>query len=181
MFDKDWGKKTVIVPPPCYQSNQFQLIMRREGRAMSTFRYAVPDCIKDQCEQVKYSRWLQRKAMTHARRDRKRNMACTIARYKAEIHAAVCASGHLDFYTGESLDWSLVGTYDNESSKVGRTQYRKDRALLPTLDHTVDEQGRPKFVICSSYVNDAKSDLSIEDLYQLCERILKHREERKRA
>jgi hypothetical protein len=143
---------------------------------MSVLQYAVPDSIKDQCDQVKYSRWLQRKATAHARRDRKRDMACTIARYKEAIHLAVCDSGHLDFYTGEPLNWSLVSTYDNESSKAGRTIYKKTLALLPTVDHTVDEQGRPKFVICSWYVNDAKSDLGIEGFYLLCERVLAHRD-----
>jgi hypothetical protein len=147
---------------------------------MSTPHYPVPDCITDQCDQLKYSRWLQRKATAHARRDRRRDTACTIAKYKAEIHSAVCSSGHLDFYTGEPLKWSLISTYDNESSKKGRAQYKKTLALLPTLDHTVDEQGHPKFVICSWYVNDAKSDLAIEDFYRLCERVLKHRDERNR-
>lgn len=145
---------------------------------MSTQRYSVPDCIKGQCDQVKYSRWLQRKAAAHARRDRRRDIACTIARYKGEIHAAVCSSGHLDFYTGETLDWSLVSTYDNESSKSGRAKYKKTLALLPTIDHSVDEVGRPKFVICSWYVNDAKSDLGTDEFYRLCERVLKHRDER---
>jgi hypothetical protein len=144
---------------------------------MSTLQYPVPECIKDHCDQLKYSRWLQRKATAHARRDRKRDMACTIARYKAEIHAAVCSSGHLDFYTGEPLDWSLVSTYDNKSSKSGRATYKKTLALLPTLDHIVDDSGRPKFVICSWYVNDAKGDLGIDDFYRLCERVLKHRDE----
>jgi hypothetical protein len=86
--------------------------------------------------------------------------------------------GHLDYYTGEPLDWKLVSTYDNESSKSGRTHYKKTLALLPTIDHTVDEHGRPRFVICSWYVNDAKSDLSIEDFYRLCERVLKYKGER---
>jgi hypothetical protein len=46
---------------------------------MSTQRYPIPDCIKGHCSQAKYSRWLQRKATTHARRDRKRAMTdCTI-------------------------------------------------------------------------------------------------------
>ncbi len=116
-----------------------------------------------------------RKAVTHARRDRKRGTACTIARYKEEIHAAVCSSGDVDFYTGQLLDWSLVSTYDNESSKNGRTKYKSTLALLPTIDHTVDESGRPRFVICSWYVNDAKSDLGIADFYGLCERVLEHR------
>jgi hypothetical protein len=88
---------------------------------MSTLQYPVPDCIKGNCDQARYSRWLHRKAVAHARRDRKRDVDCTIARYKAEIHAAVSSSGHLDFYTGEPLDWSLVSTYNNESSKGGRT------------------------------------------------------------
>src|ERR1700675_1388100 len=99
---------------------------------MSTLQYPVPECIKMHCDQLKYSRWLQRKATAHARRDRKRDMACTIARDKTEIHAAVCSSGHLDFYTGESLNWSLVSTYDNESSRSGRKKYKKSLALLPT-------------------------------------------------
>jgi hypothetical protein len=145
---------------------------------MGTLQYPAPECIKGQCDQAKYSRWLQRKAAAHARRDRKRDMACTIARYKGEIHAAVCSSGHLDFYTGETLDWSLASTYDNESSKSGRTKYKKTLALLPTIDHTVDEAGRSKFVICSWYVNDAKSDLGIDEFYRLCERVLKHRDAR---
>lgn len=128
---------------------------------------------------MKYSRWLHRKAVAHARRDRKRDVACTITRYKSEIHAAVCSSGHVDFYTGEPLDWSLISTYDNESSKSGRTKYKKTFALLPTLDHTLDELGLPKFVICAWYVNDAKSDLTIEEFYRLCELTLKHRDARK--
>ena len=148
---------------------------------MGTLQYAVPECIKRQCDQLRYSRWLHRKAVAHARRDRKRDMDCTIARYKAEIHAAVCSSGDLDFYTGEPLNWSLVSTYDNESSRSGRKKYKKTLALLPTVDHTVDELGRPKFVICSWYVNDAKSDLTLEDFYQLCERVLKHRDKLSQA
>jgi hypothetical protein len=85
---------------------------------VNTPQYLVPECIKGDCDQEKYSRWLHRKAAAHARRDRKRDVACTIARYKAEIHAAVCDSGHLDFYTGEQLEWSLVSTYDNDLSAV---------------------------------------------------------------
>jgi len=103
-------------------------------------------------------------------------MDCTIAHYKTEIHAAVCSSGHLDFYTGEPLDWSLVSTYNNESSRSGRGKYKTTFALLPTVDHTVDELGRPKFVICAWYVNDAKSDLSLDEFYRLCERVLEHRD-----
>jgi hypothetical protein len=145
---------------------------------MSKHLYAVPVCIQGQCDQARYSRWLHRKAVAHARRDRKRERPCTIALYKEQIHAAVCASGHEDFYTGEKLDWKLVSTYDSESSKKARAKYKKTFALLPTLDHTFDEQGQQKFVICSWYVNDAKSDLTLNEFYRLCERVLKHRDKR---
>jgi hypothetical protein len=146
---------------------------------MSTLSYAVPDSIKSQCDQVKYSRWLHRKAMAHVKRDRKRDRLCTVAQYKAEIHAAVCEAGGRDFYTGEALDWSLVSTWDNDSAKSGRTKYKKTLALLPTIDHTLDKEGRPKFVICSWYVNDVKSDLTLDEFYGLCKRVLKYRDERK--
>ena len=126
-------------------------------------KYPVPDSIRSCCDQSKYSRWLQPKAAAHVKRDRKRQRTCTVARYKAEIHAAVCDSGHIDFYTGEHLDWRLISTYDNESSKNGRTKYKKTLALLPTVDHTIDKNGEPKFVICSWLVNDSKSDLTVEE------------------
>lgn len=144
-----------------------------------TLLYAVPDCIKTECDQVRYKRWLQRKAMSHVRRDRKRQTACTVAQYKAAIHAAVCASGGKDFYTGEQLAWTLVSKWDNESAKSGRAKYKKSMALLPTLDHTIDAKGDPKFVICSWYVNDVKSDLTPEEFLQLCRRVLEYQETRK--
>ena len=138
-------------------------------------KYSVSRCIDGQCNQQKYSRWLHRKAMAHVRRDRRREVTCTVERYKGEIHAAVCASEGRDYYTGEQLDWTLLSTWDNNAAKSGRVQYKKSLALLPTVDHTFDEAGQPKFVICSWYVNDVKSDLTLAEFYRLCERILKHR------
>ncbi len=116
---------------------------------MSVLQYAVPGLIKVQCDQAKYSRWLQRKAVAHVKRERKRARPCTVAQHKAYIHAAICGSGGKDFYTGELLDWSLVSTWDNDSAKSGRAKYKRTLALLPTIDHTVDERGKPKFVICA--------------------------------
>jgi hypothetical protein len=143
-----------------------------------TVLYPVPDCIKLDCDQVRYKRWLHRKAVAHVKRDRKRQTTCTVAQYKAAIHAAACASEGKDFYTGEQLAWSLVSKWDNESAKSGRAKYKKSMALLPTLDHTTDEKGQPKFVICSWYVNDVKSDLTPEEFLQLCKRVLEYRDHR---
>ena len=142
---------------------------------MSKLLYPVPENLRAVIDQSRYSRWLHAKANAHVRRDRKRNGkdSCTVARYKAAIHRAVCDGGDRDFYTGEVLDWKLVSKWENIASKEGRVQYKKRFALLPTLDHCLDEKGEPKFVICSWRVNDSKNDLTLEEFFELCERVLK--------
>jgi hypothetical protein len=60
---------------------------------------------------------------------------------------------------------------------VGKKKYMRQFAQLPTVDHTLDEQGNLKFVICSWQVNDAKGDLSLEEFYALCESVLRHRDQ----
>jgi hypothetical protein len=143
--------------------------------AMSTPRYAVPDSLKDQCDQAKYARWLQRKAAAHFKRDKKRGMSCTISQYKQMIHLAVRESAGRCFYTGRLLKWSLISTWDNDTAESGRTTYKRTLALLPTIDHTLDEQGNLKFVICAWDVNDAKGDLTSDEFHQLCVNVLEHR------
>lgn len=142
---------------------------------MSGLLYEVPECIRGQCSQAKYSKWLRAKASAHVRRDRKRKRLCTVAIYKAAIHAAVECGGDLDHYTGEKLDWSLVSTFNNAAAVEGRVKYKKSFALLPTLDHTEDENGQPKFVMCSWRVNDMKSDMNEAEFFDLCERVLLHK------
>jgi hypothetical protein len=144
---------------------------------MKTNKYPMPECIREKCNQAKYSRWLHAKASAHVRRDRKRlKNGSMVATYKAAIHAAVADGGHLDYYTGEELDWSLVSTFNNAAAIEGRAKYKRSFALLPTLDHTEDEHGRPRFVICSWRVNDMKSDMTQPEFYALCACVLRHRE-----
>lgn len=142
---------------------------------MNRVQYPVPECIREKCNQAKYSRWLHAKASAHVRRDRKRlNNACTVAKYKAAIHAAVAEGGNLDYYTGEELDWGLVSTFNNAAAIEGRVRYKRSFALLPTLDHTEDEHGQARFVICSWRVNDMKSDMTETEFHELCARVLRH-------
>jgi hypothetical protein len=142
---------------------------------MSNRIYAVPDCIKEKCDQAQYRKWLHRKATAHVRRDRKRfGKELRVSHYKAAIRAAVCAGGERDYYTGEILDWNLVSTYRNADSTAGKAKYKSGFALLPTVDHTLDEHGQQKFVIRSWRVNDAKSDLTEREFRELCEKVLRH-------
>ena len=140
--------------------------------------YALPKCITG-CDQKRYERWLQRKAAAHVRRDAKRDNKHTISEYKRAIHEAVLANGHLDYYTGEALDWSLISTFRNEEAKIGRSKYKKTLWLLPTVDHAIDANGKQQFVICSWKVNDAKGDLSHDEFCALCELVLKYRDVQK--
>jgi hypothetical protein len=130
------------------------------------------------CDEAAYKKWLHRKAIAHVIRDRKRwkGTPITVADYKAAIHSAVTAAGREDTYTGETLDWTLISKYDNAKAKRGGASYKKQFALLPTVDHAGGGPGSPRFRICSWRTNDVKSDLTLAELLELCRRLLRHNE-----
>jgi hypothetical protein len=76
------------------------------------------------------------------------------------IHRAVVHSDGRDHYTGEPLDWSLVGQYSNAESKAKKRHYKATLALLPSIDHVGDGLGEADFKLCAWRTNDAKSGLS---------------------
>ena len=135
----------------------------------------MPSFLVGKVQPEVYERWLNRKAMAHVKRDRKRgHLAAIRAQYKEAIHAAVLVSGGKDAYTGEKLDWGLISTYNNEDSKAGRHKYKAGFALLPTVDHVAAEATEASFRICAWRTNDAKNDLSLEDFLKLCVKALQH-------
>ena len=83
-----------------------------------------------------------------------------------------CARGGRDAYTHELLDWSLISTYENEASRVGRHAYKASLALLPTVDHHAPGAANADFRICAWRTNDAKNDLPIEAFVALCKRVV---------
>lgn len=138
-------------------------------------RYEPPKFLSRSTNQPAYTRWLQRKATAHARRDRARwGCPVSISKYKLAIHDAVLRSKGRDFYTGERLAWHLISRYDNQASKSGGTRYKNKFALLPTVDHVDPQSRRPDFQICSWRTNDCKNDLSVRDLKRFCRRFLSH-------
>lgn len=142
----------------------------------------LPQILGDTVKSGAYLRWLNRKAKAHVRRDRNRgNRSASVSEYKCTIHHAVCASGGIDAYTGEQLDWSLISTYDNAESKIGRSSYKAKFALLPTVDHAGGGSGPLDFKICAWRTNDAKSDLTIEEFVALCEKVLTSHRQRSRV
>lgn len=138
-------------------------------------RYAVPDFLSAQVPQLVYERWLRRKAQAHVKRDRKRGNATAIGEsYRLAIHAAVCASGGRDAFTGEMLDWSLLSQYDNDKSQELGRSYKHGFALLPTVDHVGDGTEAANFKICGWRTNGAKHDLDLSSFLDLCQTVLEH-------
>ena len=136
-------------------------------------KYQFPSSLSSKVEQSKYERWLHWRAVAHVKRDRLRgNQTATVERYKLAIHKAVLESDGQDPYTGESLDWSLIGTYRNEEAELEGRRYKARFALLPSVDHTGDGLGPADFVICGWRTNDAKSDLSFAEFVALCRKVV---------
>lgn len=120
-----------------------------------------------------YQKWLDRKASAHKKRDHNKHSK---EEYKQAIHKAVVFSEGHDFFTGEKLDWEDIGTFGKEVNE--KKDYSK-KPRLPTVDHL---NGRSSndidlvFVITGWAVNDAKNDLSYEELLGLCKKILGHKD-----
>lgn len=136
-------------------------------------KYRLPKFLEGKITPEQYEKWLHRKAVAHARRDRNRgNSTAKNEEYKIAIHKAVNQSEGKDAYTGEELAWSLLSKYNNADSKKGGKQYKRRFALLPSVDHLDDGTSKPDFKICSWRTNDAKSDLSYEEFLDLCKKVM---------
>ena len=138
-------------------------------------KYELPHFLEStKLKREKYARWLHRKAQSHSRRDsRRRQKKISPSGYKQAIHEAVRVSEGRDFYTGELLKWSLIGKYDNDEAARKGIEYRKDLALLPTVDHEDPGAQEPVFRICGMQTNDCKSNLTVEELKEFCRKFLR--------
>jgi hypothetical protein len=131
----------------------------------------------EQCR-LTYPSWVQRKAVTLCKRDQKRGGSGNMQEYRLAIHAAVLASEGRDHWTGELLSWELlswelIGTYDNSEAAAGKGVHKKQYAMLPTIDH---RRNKPvaDFVICAWRTNDAKHDMTPEELLDFCRAVIAH-------
>ncbi len=120
-----------------------------------------------------YPSWVQRKAVTLCKRDQKRGGTGNVQQYRLAIHAAVLASEGHDHWTGERLDWELLGTYDTHDAAAGKSAIKKQYAMLPTIDHRSNAP-EADFVICAWRTNDAKHDMTPEDLLAFCHAVIAH-------
>lgn len=144
--------------------------------------FRLPDCLVDAIPEDQYRKWLHRKALALARRDRGRGFkSASLSSYKRAIHEGIIRDGARDWYTGEALDWSLISSYRNDASKAAGRAEKRRLAKMPTVDHEDGNLDAPRFRICGWAMNDAKNDLSLEEFLDLCSRVLKHHGATRRA
>jgi hypothetical protein len=122
-----------------------------------------------------YPGWVQRKAVTLCKRDQKRGGSGNVQDYRLAIHNAVVASAGLDHWTGEPLDWHLIGSYDPKQADAAGAEHKRRFALLPTPSQPTGSP-EPAFVICAWRTNDARHDMTPEELLEFCCRVVAHAE-----
>ena len=119
----------------------------------------------------KYSELIQRKAVAVTRRDKRRGGKYSVKEAIEAIHEAFHRCNGFDPYDGSKLDPELLGTYDNNRSKEKGAAYKREMAMLPTIDH-VTAKPVPDFEIVSWQTNDAKGDMSPDEFIAYCQRIV---------
>ena len=118
-----------------------------------------------------YRKMLQRKAVAVTRRDKRRDGKYSVKEAIKAIHEAFHRCNGFDPYDGSKLDPKLLGTYDNNRSKEKGAAYKREMAMLPTIDH-VTAKPVPDFEIVSWQTNDAKGDMSPDEFIAYCYRVV---------
>jgi hypothetical protein len=139
--------------------------------------YPLPVALQGKVELAAHRRWIHVKAAAHVKRDKKRwGRSLSISSFKQAIHQAVLLHDGTDPYTGEALRWDLLRTYNNDHSKLGRSEYKRTLRLLPTIDHIDNGPcDEPVFQILSWEVNDAKNDMPHDSFIELCRKVASRR------
>jgi hypothetical protein len=137
--------------------------------------YLLPPFLEGVCTLPQYDKWLLERAKELYKRDKAMQRACALGSsrslYRKAIHAAVCASGPLDPYTGDRLAWDRICTWDAAPGFGDHDIFKKEFALLPTVDHTDPAAKELSFEICSWRINCCKSGRTPEEFVALCERV----------
>lgn len=137
--------------------------------------YELPSFLEGVIDRDNFKKWLDRRAKSHYKRDKKYfgNKFPEYIQpkdYKQAIYSAVIFSKGKCFYTNEKLRWDLINKFDSKKSK-------REFLMLPTVEHIDRSNPNLDFAIVSWKVNDAKNDLSLEEFFKLCQKVLNNQKE----
>jgi hypothetical protein len=139
-------------------------------------KYLLPDFLKGRCTLATYKKWLYVRARELFNKDllRKKPYAVTgsVPFYKMLIHQAVNCGGRTDPFTGDTLQWELIGTWNSSVPTSHDPAVMKKFALLPTVDHIDPASDSLEFEICSFQNNKCKSSLNPSEFVAMCNRIV---------
>lgn len=138
--------------------------------------YLLPSFLENVCTRIVFIKWLNKKCWFLHKRDLKNNKSfaadCTRLQYKEQIYQSVNETGLIDPYTGDIMQYELIGKWDSNAAKNGGLAYSKQFALLPTADH-IDPQGdKLELEICSWRVNMMKADFNPTDFISFCSKVV---------
>jgi hypothetical protein len=140
-------------------------------------KWRIPDCLKPTVsDEEVFRKWLNRKAASVRKRDRKRNVpVVSLSMTKQAIVAAIERSGGRDFYTGEALHWHLISKWAGAEQGTSASVYRRRFWMLPSVDHDFTNPAEPAYHICSWRMNDSKNDQSVDEFLELATKVREHR------
>ena len=118
-----------------------------------------------------YSELIRKKAVAVTRRDKRRGGEYSVKEAIEAINQAFHHCNGFDPYDGSKLDPELLGEYDNKKSKAKGAAYKREMAMLPTVDH-VTAKPVADFQIVSWQTNDAKGDMPPEEFIAYCRRVV---------
>ena len=118
-----------------------------------------------------YSDLIRKKAEVVTRRDKRRGGKYSVKEAIEAIHQAFHRCNGFDPYDGSKLNPKLLGEYKNEDAKAEGAAHKRRFAMLPTVDH-VKAEPEPDFEIVSWQTNDAKGDMSPEEVIAYCRRVV---------
>ena len=131
--------------------------------------WSAPDWVELSDED--YSDLIRKKAVAVTRRDKKRGSEYSVKEAIEAIDQAFHRCTGFDPYDGSKLNPKLLGEYDNKASKAKGAAYKKEMAMLPTIDHVKAEQVAD-FEIVSWQTNDAKGDMPPDEFIAYCRRVV---------
>jgi hypothetical protein len=91
--------------------------------------------------------------------------------YKQAIHAAANRAGLLDPYTGETMKYELLGTWDSTKGKNWPDGQIRKYYLMPTVDHVNPYSNVLNLEICSWRINECKAGLTPDEFVEVCRRV----------
>jgi hypothetical protein len=118
-----------------------------------------------------YSDLIRKKAVAVTRRDKRRGGKYSVKEAIEAINEAFHRCNGFDPYDGSKLNPELLGKYDNKASKEKGAAYKREMAMLPTVDH-VKAEPVPDFEIVSWQTNDAKGDMPPKEFIAYCQRVV---------